>query len=82
MKTMYAYFALTTLLALILPIVSNAEDTVTHLRTKKIEINLKSTMAPGGKKGAKGTKAPRTKRVKAPKVKKVKVTKANTAKRR
>ena len=82
MKTMYTYFALTTLLALISLIVSNAEDTVTHLRTTNIERNLKSTMAPGGKKGAKGTEAPRTKRVKAKKVKKVKGTKAPKAKRR
>ena len=70
MKTMYTYFALATLLALIYPLVRNAEDPVTHFRTTNNERHLKSTMAPGGKK-TKVTKAP-----KAPKVKKVKGTKA------
>ena len=80
MKTMYTYFALATLLALISPLVSNAEDPVPHLRMTNIERNLKSTRAPGGKKAPKGTKAPKVKKVKAPKVKKTKA--PDTAKRR
>ena len=67
MKTMYAYFALSTLLALIYPLVSNVEDPVTHFRTTNNESNLRSTKAPGGKK---------TEVTKAPKMKKVKGTKA------
>ena len=70
MKTMYTYFALATLLALISPLVSNAEDPITRLRTTNNERNFKSAKAPGGKK----TKAPKV--PKTPKVKKFKGTKA------
>ena len=66
MKTMYAYFALATLLALIYPLVSNAEDPVTHFRTTNNERNSKSTKAPGGKKimVPKSLKTPKLKEVK------------------
>ena len=67
---MYSYFALATLMDLIYPLVSNAEDTITQFRTTSNERNLESTKASGGKK----TKVPKA--PKAPKLKKVKGTKA------
>ena len=69
MTTMYAYFALATVLDLISPLVSNAEDPVTHLRTTNNESNLNSTRAPDSKK----TKDPKA--LKSPKVKNVNGTK-------
>ena len=76
MKTMCGYFAVATLLALISPLVSNAEDTVTHLRTTNNDRNSKAKKAPKVKKD-KVTKAP-----KVPKFNKGKGTKESDKEKR